>query len=295
MEIRKTRIAPTPSGYLHIGNIVNFLITAALARQSGAGILLRIDDLDRERVRPEYVQDVFDTLRFLGIPWDEGPEDPADFEANWSQASRLPLYREAFEKLKEKKLVFACNCSRKQVALAGTKGKYPGTCRSEAVPDEEVVCNWRFHVNAASEVHQQFLDGKQSLLRLPSRMQDFVVWKKDGFPAYQLASLIDDVHFGIDLIVRGNDLLGSTAAQLLLANALGQTSFSKTRFLHHELIYAKGRKKLSKSAGSTSIHYMRSKNLRMEKVYRHVSDLLGLEKVVTGFGEFLEEFSCTRH
>src|SRR5262245_28324997 len=95
MKFVKTRIAPTPSGYLHIGTILSFSLTAGLARREGASILLRIDDLDRERVQAEYVEDIFETLRFLGIPWDEGPTDAEDFARNWSQMRRLLLYRKA--------------------------------------------------------------------------------------------------------------------------------------------------------------------------------------------------------
>ena len=92
---QKTRIAPTPSGYLHLGNVLSFALTAALARRAGAAILLRIDDLDRERVSRDYVEDIFETLRFLGIPWDEGPRDFSEYERVWSQLHRLRLYREA--------------------------------------------------------------------------------------------------------------------------------------------------------------------------------------------------------
>src|ERR1700760_1845577 len=114
-QYHKTRIAPTPSGFLHLGNILSFSITAALAKESGAKILLRIDDLDQPRVNKDYLQDIFDTLNFLEIPWDEGPKNVKEFEADYSQQHRMMAYQEAIDQLIDHKLVFACTCSRKQL------------------------------------------------------------------------------------------------------------------------------------------------------------------------------------
>ncbi|MEO6981295.1 MAG: glutamate--tRNA ligase family protein, partial [Mucilaginibacter sp.] len=102
----KTRIAPTPSGFLHVGNVLSFSITAALARKTGAKILLRIDDIDQARANTEYVQDIFDTLNFLEIPWDEGPRSVKEFEESYSQVHRLNLYNEAFETLRNSGAVY---------------------------------------------------------------------------------------------------------------------------------------------------------------------------------------------
>src|SRR5579872_4577988 len=115
MAYRKTRIAPTPSGFLHVGNILSFSLTAAMARDNGASILLRIDDLDRERANPEYVEDIFETLHFLDIPWDEGPAAATDFERHYSQLYRMALYEKALARLKAANAVFACACSRAQL------------------------------------------------------------------------------------------------------------------------------------------------------------------------------------
>src|ERR1700755_812419 len=111
-HFKKTRIAPTPSGFLHLGNAYSFALTAALAEKYGAKILLRIDDLDRERVQKEYVQDIFDTLNFLELPWDEGPRNVMELERDWSQIHRMGLYKEALDLLREEGDLFACNCSR---------------------------------------------------------------------------------------------------------------------------------------------------------------------------------------
>jgi glutamyl-tRNA synthetase len=269
MKFTKTRIAPTPSGYLHIGNILSFSLTAAAARQTGASILLRIDDLDRERAELRYIEDIFDTLRFLGIPWNEGPVDAADFERNWSQMRRLSLYNEALDLLRRSGAVFACSCSRAQ--LAGASG-YPGTCTDRGISLDAEGVNWRLRTEA--------LRVGENLVELPVEMWDFVVRKKDGFPAYQLSSVIDDLHFGVDLVVRGEDLRASTAAQLYLADVLakagmpGAAAFKKIKFIHHPLLM-EGGEKLSKSAGATSINYLRQQGASPAEIFTLIGPLPG--------------------
>ena len=111
----RTRIAPTPSGYLHAGNAVNFLLTAELARLHGGSLLLRIDDLDAERARPEYLDDIFHSLEWLGIAWHEGPRDAADFQRNWSQRTRIGRYQVLLDQLRRGGHLYACTCSRKEL------------------------------------------------------------------------------------------------------------------------------------------------------------------------------------
>ena len=262
MGSKLTRIAPTPSGYLHLGNIFSFAVTAELARRAGAEILLRIDDLDRERAQPEYVEDIFETLRFMDIPWDRGPRDAAEFGRDWSQLGRLSLYREALSLLREGGMVFGCSCSRAEVLRMSEDGGYPGTCRERGVGLDVREVSWRLRTDATNEL----LDNA----RLPAEMRDFVVRKKDGFPAYQLSSLVDDLHYGVDLIVRGQDLWASTLAQLYLSYSLGAASFRDARFYHHPLVMAGG-EKLSKSAGSTSIQYLRKQGLEAAAIYKMIA------------------------
>ncbi len=264
MKVAKTRIAPTPSGFLHVGNILNFSLTAGLARQMGASILLRIDDLDRERVDAAFLEDIFETLRFLGIPWEEGPAEVVDFENNWSQVGRLPLYEEALRVLREMGVVYACSCSRAELARLGGSG-YPGTCRDRGISLDAPGMNWRLRT-----------DGSE----LPAEMRDFVVRKKDGFPAYQLSSVVDDIHFGIDLVVRGEDLRASTAAQRYLASVSGVAEFERVRFVHHPLLMAEDGEKLSKSAGSTSIHYLRKQGYSAADIFALIGRMLGLDAAV---------------
>ena len=257
-RFNRTRIAPTPSGYLHLGNVLSFALTAGLARRSGALILLRIDDLDRERVSGEYVEDIFETLNFLGIPWDEGPRNAGEYERVWSQVHRLGMYREALERLRERRKVFACDCSRSQLLRESPEGVYPGTCREKGMSLDMEGCNWRVRTAvAAASAAASAGEGV-----LPAEMTDFVVRKKDGYPAYQLTSVIDDLYFGVDLVVRGDDLRASTAAQQWLAGELGFDEFRRIRIYHHRLLMTSGDEKMSKSAGATSVRYLRRQGVK---------------------------------
>lgn len=275
-RFRRTRLAPTPSGYLHVGNVLSFVLTASMAERTGAAILLRIDDLDRERVEREYVQDVFDTLRFLDIPWQEGPGDVNEYETRYSQVHRMDLYRDALKQLAEEDAVFACTCSRTQVLNASAEGVYPGTCRNKNIPLDTPNASWRLKTDDEKELEVKTLSGSIVKATLPPNMRDFVVRKKDGFPAYQLSSLVDDLHFKIDLIVRGEDLWPSTLAQLYLASVLKHDAFRECTFHHHPLLLSPEGHKLSKSAGSISIRHYRKEGLAAADVYSSISKMLGL-------------------
>lgn len=286
-HFNKTRIAPTPSGYLHLGNALSFAITAALAKKTGAKILLRIDDLDRARVNKAYVQDIFDTLNFLEIPWDEGPRDFAEYESEYSQVHRMELYQKALEELKESKAVFACTCSRSQIRMNNHDDSYPGTCRDKELSVDTPYASWRLKIAEAAEIAVKSLTGPIHAM-LPEQMHDFVVRKKDKYPAYQLTSVIDDIHFGIDLIVRGEDLWPSTLAQLYLSSVLHYDNFQNTTFHHHALLSETGGKKLSKSAGDTSIKHLREQGKKPKDIYGAIADLLGIKELVTDWWQLGE-------
>lgn len=274
-SFNRTRIAPTPSGFLHLGNVLSFAITAALARQSGAAILLRIDDLDRERVHPEYIQDIFDTLNFMEIPWDEGPRNAQQFEQEYSQLHRTHLYHEALQQLAAMNAVFACTCSRSQVLQSNTDGIYPGTCAAKNIVADTSGIQWRVNTSVEKQFTINALSEQYQPATLPASMQYFVVRKKDGFAAYQLASLIDDLHFGIDLVVRGEDLYTSTIAQLYLAALLQQPGFLNTTFHHHTLLMNTNDAKLSKSAGDTSVQQLRKQGKTAADIYTAIGKVLG--------------------
>lgn len=301
---KKTRIAPTPSGYLHLGNILSFALTAALARKTGAKILLRIDDLDQDRVNKEYVQDIFDTLQFLAIPWDEGPRDFAEYEKEYSQLHRIDMYQQALEQLKENGHVFACTCSRTKILQDHPDGSYPGACRQKGLPLDAGNTSWRLHTSHQRELAVVLLTGTRSADRsdvpdknsgtsattivktiLPETIQDFVVRKKDRFPAYQLTSLLDDLYYGVDLVVRGEDLWSSTLAQHYLSLSLKQHHFQDITFYHHPLLTSFEGRKLSKSAGDTSIQYLRQQGWTPASIYSHIARIQGKDSTVTNWEE----------
>jgi glutamyl/glutaminyl-tRNA synthetase len=282
LHFTKTRIAPTPSGYLHIGNVLSFALTAALARKTGAQVVLRIDDLDQDRVNAHYVQDIFDTLNFMNIPWDEGPRDADDYEKNWSQLQRMNLYRDALQQLADQREIFACRCTRSQLQAYDS---YPGTCRNKSIPLDAPDVAWRLYTDDR-ELNIKTLPEGTTTTRLPNAMKDFVVKKKDDHPAYQLASVIDDIHFGVELVVRGQDLYASTIAQHYLADVLGLHAFKHITFHHHQLLMHDEHTKLSKSAGATSIKYLREQGKTAAEVYAEIGRILGYTETLTSLADF---------
>lgn len=254
----KTRIAPTPSGYLHQGNAYNFILTWLLAKASDGQVGLRIDDMDATRSRPAYIEDIFRTLDWLGISPDFGPSGPTDFAANHSQQLKLADYRQALNLLLARGKGYACTCSRAQIKAASTDHRYPGTCRPamrQRVAGREFAIRAALHAEA--EAISLTTDQEHYVIDLRAQLGDFVLWRKDDLPAYQLVSVLEDERMGINLLVRGQDLLHSSAAQYWLATQLGYRQFRQVRFRHHSLLSGADGAKLSKSAGATSLHAMR--------------------------------------
>jgi glutamyl/glutaminyl-tRNA synthetase len=273
----RTRIAPTPSGLLHIGNAWSFVLTwlAARAQSSAGKIHLRIDDLDAERVQDPYVEDIFTSLRWLGIDWDSGPRDAADFRAAHSQRFRLEGYRAALDSLCARGHAYVCTCSRAQLRDAGPL--YPGTCRARGLNvemPEGVEHALRFRVPGTA-VTARDLDGSTFALHPARDMGDFVLRRKNGDPCYQLASLLDDEALGINFVVRGLDLMPSTGAQLALAAAMDHRRFAQARFWHHPLIVDPVGEKLSKSRGAESLAALRARFPTPEPVMRWFAIGLG--------------------
>lgn len=270
----KTRIAPTPSGFLHLGNVLSFSIAAELARRGGAKILLRIDDVDRVRAGAEYIQDIFDTLNFLEIKWDEGPWDAVEFETAWSQANRMQLYDEAIAHLYAEGLIFACNCSRKQLNDRAAKCN----CKGRQVALDTADVSWRLDTSAVGALSIKTYSGEVVQAKLPIEMENFVIKRRDGLPAYQLTSVIDDLHYGVDLVVRGQDLWESTLAQHILAAALKKEEFKAIAFYHHPLLMEASGGKLSKSAGATSVRYLRGVGKTAADIFREIAGMAGIKK-----------------
>lgn len=271
-KLSKTRIAPTPSGFLHVGNLYAFLYTAQLAREHGWRLRLRIDDLDRSRFRLAYLEDIFAVLRTLEIHWEEGPADAADFVAHFRQELRMPLYQTYLQQLRDAGMVYACSCTRSQ--LAGHE-QYPGTCRHKQLSLDDSNLPWRLRIPEDAAVQLLDLQGNAQTIHLAGLLGDPVVLRKaeNGirWPAYQLACVADDVFYETTHIVRGQDLYESTLIQLYLAQCLGLTAFTQIRFEHHPLLTSPDGRKLSKSAGDHKGH-------SLLEAYPSRESLLGLVK-----------------
>ena len=235
-----TRMAPTPSGFLHIGNVANLLITSWAAR--GGRLALRIDDMDVGRTRHEYVQDVFDVLAWLGIAWSEGPQDAADLAAHHSMALHTERYRAGLQTLMDAGVeVFACACSRSD--LAGSRTCIAG-CRATGLaytPGETAL---------RAALPDAVVDVDDVAVNLREAHGDVVLWRREDLPAYHLVTVVEDRDLGTTDIIRGRDLLESSALHRWLGDHLPASRAIAYR--HHGLVPGPMGVKLSKSQGTVS-------------------------------------------
>jgi glutamyl/glutaminyl-tRNA synthetase len=264
-----SRLAPTPSGFLHLGNAVNFVLTWLLTRQAGGTLHLRIDDLDRARLRPAYLDNIFRVIDWLGIDYDHGPTGPDDFLRHHSQLLHLPAYNRVLRRLA---LVPGLVQASQRTRTGGS---------DLSVPLETPGAPWRARVPASTEI--SFVDGWQGETGIPlgALMPDFVIRKKDGVAAYQVASIMDDLRLGITLIVRGLDLQPSTAAQLWLAGQLSETAAfnaARLQFYHHQLLTNAAGQKLSKSQQLPTDAGVLAQRMGRHAVFEVVGRLLALPK-----------------
>lgn len=264
------RIAPSPTGYLHVGHARTFWIAQERALANRGVLVLRNEDLDVDRCRPEFVAAMMEDLAWFGFRWQEGP-DRGGPVGPYEQTRRMTFYVDALARLRERGAVYACRCSRRDIQLAlgaphqGTEEPiYPGTCRPltpeqlplNPLPGSQV--NWRFRVpDGESVIFHDLAAGPQSFVA-GKDFGDFVVWRHDGVPAYQLAVVVDDAMMGITEVVRGADLLVSTARQLLLYRALG---WEPPQFLHCELVTDDRGTRLAKRHASLSLSKLRAEGL----------------------------------
>ena len=251
-----SRIAPTPSGYLHAGNAYNFILTYLLTRSLGGVLHLRIDDYDLGRYRREFVQNIFDVLEFLGLDYDKGATSVSDFEQNFSFKTRAKRYENALEKLGE---IYICECTR-ATKDAYENGIYTKICKDKKlnfIKDKTAI---RLSVDENDELGRI----------VAAQMGDFVIYKKDFTPAYNFASVIDDEDMEVNLVVRGEDLLPCTLAQRYLAKRLN-FGFLNAKFIHHKLLLDGG-KKLSKSSKSPPIDLSQNPQI----YYKMLANDLGL-------------------
>lgn len=268
-----SRIAPTPSGYLHVGNAVNFLLTWLAVRSRGGTLHLRIDDLDRARCRPGYIDDIFVALEWLGIEPDAGPSDRDDFLHHYSQTLRYDSYKKAMLQMPDNGAdLFACTCSRK--TLDG-KVCYPGTCRHAGNLLKPLESSMRI---AVAEGTMVTVEGKG--VDLAHTMGDFVLWRRDDIPAYQLVSVLEDERLGVNLLIRGRDLFESSAAQRFLAPYLNAETFAHAEIKHHDLLLRADGTKFSKSDSAYSLRQMRTdmgERHALKRVYDEAQRLLRLK------------------
>lgn len=273
------RYAPSPSGMLHIGNITTSLLTWLDCRKTGGKLIFRMEDLDRDRCKNEYALKIADDLQWLCIPWDEGWSDNSP---EYAQSSRTALYDEAFSLLFSKGLVYPCYCSRSQRHAASAP--HPG----EASADYGCKCRFL----SAEERRELEQSGRRPSwkVRVPDReicftdghygevaenlsdSGDFIIRRSDGIYAYQLAVSVDDMEMGINRVVRGHDLLGSTARQIWLINELGGIA---PDYCHAPLLITDNERKMSKRYGDLSMEVLRS-SYSPEELVGKTAFLLGL-------------------
>ncbi len=265
----KTRLAPTPSGYLHLGNAFSFLLTWLIARRQGGTVHLRIDDMDSPRTRPEYVQDIYESLQWLGLDWDT--------EAG-SQQGRQGHYLAYFEQYKAHLAPYPCDCPRKKVQQNAKNGLYGQTCLPKTASEIDLAqAAWRLHIPESAEIVLKDVFKGTCLLKPAQWAGDMVVWQKNNAPSYQFASIIDDMEAGINFIVRGEDLWSSTIFQLYIAQKMGLGGFLESTFLHHTLLKDEVGNKLSKSEGATSLRALRKEGILPTYVYQKFAEFWKIE------------------
>ena len=266
------RLAPSPTGLLHIGHARTFWIAAQRAIENHGTLILRNEDLDPQRSRAEFARAMMEDLRWLGIRWSEGPDCGGPYGA-YSQSERRTHYLEAWRQLRERGFLYPCVCSRKDLAQSASAPNdtddeplYPGTCRERkdvAEFMEPAGVNWRFRVPDGESVEFADLNLGRQRYVAGSDFGDFLVWRRDDVPAYQLAVVVDDAAMRITEVVRGADLLKSTARQLLLMRALG---YAAPDYFHCELLRDGDGVRLAKRHDALSIRHLREGGMTAEKV-----------------------------
>jgi len=258
------RIAPSPTGLLHLGHACTFWTAYQRALQRAGTLVFRNEDLDPQRSKMEFARAMMDELRWLGIRWQEGPDIGGPF-APYEQSRRRELYLATWRKLRDGGFLYPCTCSRKDLATSAAAPNegddellYPGRCRDKIGEagryESPVGVNWRFRVpDGEATAFDDLRQGPQQFLA-GQDFGDFVVWRRDDVPAYQLAVVADDAAMQITEVVRGADLLKSTARQLLLIRALGLTI---PAYYHCDLLRDEARVRLAKRHDALSLRTLR--------------------------------------
>ena len=267
------RFAPTPSGFLHLGNARSFLLAWLWARSAGGRMIMRVEDIDLPRCKYEFREQALLDVQWLGLDWDQGPH-AGDPVGPFDQSARFELYRRALNQLIESGRAYSCVCSRKDIDEAtraphGDDGAiYPGTCRgrfatfAHAAEFAGSPPALRFAFDDAPVSFRDEIQGQVSVQ--PRQLGDFVLWRKDGLPSYQLAVACDDSAMGVTQVLRGHDLLLSTARQLALLQALGMQAPS--HWAHVPLMLASDSRRLAKRDGDLSLKSLRERGVNPERV-----------------------------
>jgi glutamyl-tRNA synthetase len=258
------RFAPSPSGPLHLGNLRTALLAWCFARSRSAPFLVRTEDLDPQRSRREYEIAALADLERVGIDWDGTPV---------RQSERIALHREAFERLRTGGRIYPCWCTRAEIREAAQaphapSGAYPGTCRTRTRPGEGEPHAWRLDARSERVSVSDELAGPISAV-----VDDFVVWRGDGVPAYNLAVVVDDADQGVGEVVRGDDLLETTPRQALLARAL---HLPIPRYAHVPLVLGPGGHRLAKRDGAVTLTERLVLGERVEEVIGWMASSAGL-------------------
>lgn len=284
------RLAPSPTGYLHLGHARTFWVAHQRARAAQGKLIFRNEDLDFQRAKPEFVQAMYEDLRWLGLDWDEGPDLPPQSGKTgqpggpgvggafgpYNQSQRRSFYLSAWQVLRDRGFIYPCSCSRKDLERAlqaphedDDEVPYPGTCRKKLEIAREwqspAGVSWRFRVPDGEVIafhdlycgEQSFIAGKD--------FSDFLLWRRDDIPAYQLAVVVDDDAMQISEVVRGADLLKSTARQILLFRALGA---APPRYFHCPLLRDAGSVRLAKRHDSLSLRTLRAQGVEPESLHK---------------------------
>lgn len=275
-----TRFAPAPTGLLHLGHLVNALYTWGIARTTGGRVVLRIEDHDRQRSRPEHEAALVDDLERLGLVPDEPPL--AAFRAGptpFRQSDSGDVYEAALARLRAGGLVYACDCARSTFAAYETERGHawrgigcPGRCRERGLPEEAPGVGLRVAVGAGSERWVDLLAGP--VADEPATGGDLLVRDRLGNWTYALCVVVDDMRNDITLVIRGRDLLDATPVQLRLARLLGREV--PPQYLHHPLIRRVSGRKLSKAEGDTSVRSMLDAGATPAELFGRAARLAGL-------------------
>jgi glutamyl-tRNA synthetase len=269
------RLAPSPTGLLHIGHACTFWIAYQRAIARNGKLVFRNEDLDPQRSKAEFARAMIEDLRWLGIRWQEGPDAGGPF-APYEQSRRRALYLETWRRLRDGGFIFPCTCSRKDLATSAAAPNegddeplYSGRCREKIGEakryDSPEDVNWRFLVPDGEAIAFDDLRQGQQRFIAGQDFGDFVVWRRDDVPAYQLAVVADDAAMQMTEVVRGADLLKSTARQLLLIRALGLPS---PAYYHCDLIRDEAGARLAKRHDALSLRALREQGHTLQDVLK---------------------------